>query len=128
MKPLELIMPAILLLLSFLLKLLIDRTAKIPDAISSALELPVDITFLAVSLVVGYTISPSGDAKFGLACFGFYILVAIIIVFIWRRSVFYFTIDMRKTTIFLGIFNYFLSTTAIVVSIKLVTGGLNVSK
>ena len=123
MIPLEIIMPIIVLGLAFLLKLLIDRSASIPDAISSTLELPVDITFLAMSLIVGFTIAPLGQAKEGMAWFALYVFGAILIVFIWRRSIKSFESNSHKTAFFLGVVNYLISITAIVHSIKLVTGG-----
>ncbi|MCK4935307.1 MAG: hypothetical protein KAR84_00520 [Elusimicrobiales bacterium] len=121
MHALEIIMPIIVLGLAFALKLFIDRTASLPDAISSTLELPVDITFLAISLIVGFTIAPSGETKVGLAWFAFYVLGVIFIVFIWRRSIKCFETNSHKTAFFLGALNYLISITAIVHSIKLVT-------
>lgn len=122
MNALEVIMPMIVLGLAFALKLFIDRTASIPDTISSTLELPVDITFLSISLIVGFTIAPSGETKEGLAWFALYVLVAIFIVFIWRRSVKCFESNSHKSAFWLGALNYLISITAIVHSIKLVTG------
>lgn len=114
-------MPLLVLALAFALKLFIDRTTTLPDAIESALELPVDIVFLATSLVVGYTISPSGSTKEGLAWFGFYILGAILIVFLWRRSRKSYDAKSSKTSLGLAAASYFLSITALVFAIRLVT-------
>ena len=109
--------------LSFMLKLFIDRSTTAPDAIVSTLELPVDITFLSISLIVGYTIAPSGDSKAGLAWFAFYMFAAIFIVFLWRRSIKCFDAGSKKAVIFLAGAHYFLAITALVNSITLITGG-----
>jgi len=119
----EIIMPVVVLGLSFMLKLFIDRSTTAPDAIVSTLELPVDITFLSISLIVAYTIAPSGDSKAGLAWFAFYMFAAIFIVFLWRRSIKSFDAGSRKPVIFLAGANYFLAITALVNSINLITGG-----
>jgi hypothetical protein len=116
-------MPVVVLGLSFMLKLFIDRSTTAPDAIVSTLELPVDITFLSISLIVGFTIAPSGDAKAGLAWFAFYMFAAIFIVFLWRRSIKSFDAGGRKTVILLAGANYFLAISALVNSVSLITGG-----
>ncbi len=123
MTLLEVIMPVLVLGLSFMLKLFIDRSTTAPDAIVSTLELPVDIIFLSISLIVGFIIAPSGDAKSGLAWFAFYIFAAIFIVFLWRRSIKSFDSGSQKTVICLAGVNYFLAITALVNSIRLITGG-----
>lgn len=122
MDTLEIIMPAIVLGLSFALKLFIDRSTTLPDTIESVLELPGDITFLASSLIVGFTISSNGNAKEGLAWFSFYIFSAIFIVFLWRRSIKYFTNNSHVVAFCLAAINYLLAITALVNSIKLITG------
>lgn len=125
MTSLEITMPVVLLGLSFMLKLFIDRSTTAPDAIVSTLELPVDITFLSISLIVGYTIAPSGDSKAGLAWFAFYMFAAIFIVFLWRRSIKNFDSGSQKTVILLAGVNYFLAITALVNSVSLITGSAN---
>lgn len=118
---LSIIMPIVVLGLSFALKMFIDRSTTVNDAICSALELPVDIAFLSISLIVGLTLTPNVDPQQGLAWFGFYICGAIIIVFIWRRST---NIHINSGNFFwLGLLNYLISITGLVFSIKLLTGG-----
>lgn len=116
-------MPVVVLGLSFMLKLFIDRSTTAPDAIVSTLELPVDITFLSISLIVGFTIAPSGDSKAGMAWFAFYMFAAIFIVFLWRRSMKCFDSGSVKTVIMLAGCNYFMAITALVNSIGLISGG-----
>lgn len=115
-------MPMIVLCLSFFLKMLVDRTTTAHNAIDSALELPVDISFLSISLIVGFILTPNSNSILGLAWFSFYIVAAIFIVFIWRRS----TERHQKQGhyMFLGFLNYLLSITGLYYSIKLLTGGI----
>ncbi|MBJ2181606.1 MULTISPECIES: hypothetical protein [Pseudomonas] len=125
MDRLELFMPAIVLGLSFMLKLFIDRSTTMPQAIESTLELPVDITFLAISLVVGFTISPTGNPREGMAWFAFYMFAAIFIVFFWRRSIKYFDVGHVKSVVCLAGANYLMAIFALVNSVNLVMGNAN---
>ena len=59
MSALEIWLPGCILVLAFVLKLFVDRVAGVPDFIAALIELPVDIAFLAISLVAAFTISPS---------------------------------------------------------------------
>lgn len=119
---LSIIMPAIVLGLSFFLKMFVDRQTTANDAIGSALELPVDIIFLSISLIVGFILTPSANALMGFAWFGCYLVLAILIVFIWRRSTHNHINDGKY--MFLGFFNYLLSISSLYFSIKLLTGGI----
>lgn len=125
MNSLEIMMPTMVLALSFALKLFIDRTATLPDAISSALELPVDIAFLATSLIVGFTLSSAGDPKLGMAWFGFYLLGTVFIVVLWRRSITLFLAEKHFWSLCLGAANYMIAITAIFQSVNFLTGGSN---
>jgi len=122
---LEIIMPAFVLGLSFMLKLFIDRSTTAPQAIESTLELPVDVTVLAMSLIVGFTISPTGNPREGMAWFAFYMFSAVFIVFLWRRSIKCFDAGSIKTLLFLAGTNYLMALSALVNSIRLVMGGSN---
>lgn len=125
MSHLEILMPGMVLALSFALKLFIDRTATLPDAISSGLELPVDIAFLATSLIVGFTLSSGGDAKQGMAWFAFYLLGTVFVVVIWRRSISLFLSENHFLSLGLGAINYMIALTAIFQSVYFLTGGSN---
>ncbi|GLG82262.1 MULTISPECIES: hypothetical protein [Acinetobacter calcoaceticus/baumannii complex] len=119
---LSIILPVIVLVLSFSLKMFIDRQTTAHDAISSALELPVDIIFLSISLIVGFILVPRADTLTGFVWFCAYLILAIVIVFIWRRST-----NMHINNgkyIGLGFLNYLLSISSLYFSIKLLTGGM----
>lgn len=113
-------MPIIVLLLSFSLKLFIDRTTTVNDAITSSLELPVDIAFVSLSLIIGFTISPHGDPQLGLLWFCSYLIATIFIVVFWKKSINSY-ITNGKFFIF-GSLNYVISITGLVLSIKLLLG------
>lgn len=120
MGNLEIIMPVIILVVSFLLKLLIDRSITLNDLIVSGLELPVDILFVALSLIVGFTLAPNNDVKEGLLWFSSYIAIGVFIVFLWRRSTALYT--QQKNYYIFALLNYIFSLSAIVISINLITG------
>jgi hypothetical protein len=85
---LDIVLPIAVLLLSFLLKLSIDRTVEIPLFVRSIYELPVDIIFLTISFLVAYTISTSNSLKNnGLFYCFIFLIVSVLNVIIWRRAV-----------------------------------------
>ena len=121
---LEIALPASLLALAFLLKLLIDRTATLPYFIQAILELPVDIAFLATSFIVAFTISTPEMVKEGLFAFAIYIICSVIVVLLWRRSVRLFESEYLKTSFALATVNYMICITGLVLGVAFVTGGV----
>ena len=83
----EVALPGTILLLSFILKLVVDRTADVPALVASLCELPVDIALLATALIAAFTIGHADQLKAGMLSFILYIVAAICVVFFWRRSV-----------------------------------------
>ena len=118
---LEIALPIVLLALAFLLKLLIDRTATIPYFVHALLELPVDIAFLATSFVVAFTIATPSSVKSGLLTFCLYISVAVVLVFIWRRSMYLFECDRLVSASLLALVNYVVSAYGLAMAIGIVT-------
>ncbi|XMB86340.1 hypothetical protein RJG79_00655 [Mycoplasmatota bacterium WC44] len=101
------LLPVVLLVLTFLMKLSINRNWKLPQFILSLLELPVDIMFLSSSLLISYYIllaeknaslvvtdnSKSmidlrifNDINKGLLFFLISLCISFIVVIIWRKS------------------------------------------
>lgn len=104
---LEIVLPIAVLLLSFLLKLFIDRTVEIPLFIRSIYELPVDIMFLTISFLVAYTISATEVQKNSGLFFCFiFLIVSIANVIIWRRAVKLFEIEKYFWSISLTVVNF----------------------
>lgn len=87
MEHLQIILPTVLLLIGFLLKLLIGRKYDLPATIQAVCELPVDIVLLTLSFVVAFTIAKVDNQTSGLFyCFiGF--AFTILIVLLWRVSI-----------------------------------------
>jgi hypothetical protein len=102
-------LPAIILLLSFFLKLAVDRTPDLPEFVVSLCEFPVDIAFLATSLVAAFTIGHPNYIEKGLLSFGLYILAAAVVVLCWRRSVRYFESERPFCMFFAAAASYLIS-------------------
>lgn len=86
MEHLNIILPGILVLIAFLLKLVVDRNVEIPNTIQATFELPVDIVFLALTFSVAFTLADIKNQAYGLFyCFiGF--AFSIIVVLIWKKT------------------------------------------
>lgn len=87
MEHLQIILPSVLLLIGFLLKLLVGRKYDMPATIQAICELPVDIIFLALSFTVAFTITKVDNQSSGLFYCFIGIATAILIVLLWRISV-----------------------------------------
>ena len=119
----EIALPGVLLLAKFLLKLVVDRSATLPDFISAILALPVDIVFLSASLLAGHVISSSSNLKEGLVFFIGCICLSLVIVLLWRRSDRLFTKDRYIMAATCGILNIGMAMTTLVYSLSLLTLG-----
>lgn len=84
MRNLDIILPALLLLIGFLFKMVIGRKWNVPEAVQSVCEFPVDVIFLALSFCVGYTISHLDNQSMGLLYSFVGIVMATVIVQLWR--------------------------------------------
>lgn len=117
MNHLEIILPIVILLLAFILKLSIDRSVDIPNLIQALCELPVDIIFLSVSFLVASIITKSPNSNDGLFfCFVFIVMAAIVVI-IWRKSLKLY--ERGKTLwVFLLLLNMLISTGTIFQSIN----------
>lgn len=87
MEHLQIILPSVLLLIGFLLKLLVGRNYDMPATIQAVCELPVDIIFLTLSFTVAFTITKVENQSSGLFYCFIGIATAILIVLLWRISV-----------------------------------------
>jgi hypothetical protein len=123
MPYLQIILPITLLVLSFLLKLLIDRSASLPRLIEGGFELPVDITFLSLSFIIAFTISFPQKAAMGLTIFILFLSVTVLLIFAWRRSVFLYENDHHIWSVILGVLCFMISVGGLVFSIRLISGG-----
>lgn len=124
-------MPILLLVLAFVMKLFVDKVAGLFDFILSIFELPTEISFLAISMVVAYTISSPSNNKSGMCWFVAYLVAVFLVIVIWRRSTNLLIQTSRGTQslnqnrkgvlgCMLGILNYTIAITCLVHSISLV--------
>lgn len=118
----QVLLPATLVALAFLLKLVVDRQFEAADFVMALLELPVDIAFLAMSLVVGFLIAGPADNADGLLAFIYYVIGAIVVVVLWRRSHNNFTRDKYRVTIGQALGGYLVCLTGLVIAIRLLIG------
>lgn len=118
----EIILPSILLIIAFSLKLFIDRTVDIPQTLKAICELPVDIMFLAMSFGVGYTISKNNSSE-GLIFLFWSLLLSILVIVLWRKSLILLASNNNKKFfwILLLIINLVISGHTILYSVDLVT-------
>ncbi|WP_347923673.1 hypothetical protein [Pontimicrobium sp. SW4] len=86
MEHLEIILPLTLLVLAFGLKLSIDRNIEVPNIIQALCELPVDVIFLSISFLIAFTISKPADPSEGLFLTIAFIVVSVLVVILWRKS------------------------------------------
>ncbi len=122
MNALEILLPGAILVLAFVFKLFVDRIATAPDFIKALLELPVDIAFLAISLVAAFTISNRSRAAEGLFAFVIYVVVAVLAVVLWRRSLSLFDADNHWSLAGVAILGYCICVFGLIYAVKLVTG------
>jgi len=121
MQNLEVILPFVLLILGFLLKLLVGRSWDTPRTIQSVCELPVDIIFLALSFTVAFTISKTQNQAIGLLYCLLGIIFSILIVFLWKVSLDMFNRN-KKIWLLILLVNLFISGYGIRESVKLIIG------
>lgn len=119
----EIALPGVLLLAKFLVKLVVDRSATLPDFISAILALPVDIVFLSASLLAGHVISSPSNLKERLVLFMGCICLSLVIVVLWRRSDGLFTKDRYMVAATCGLLNMVVAATTLVYSLSLLTSG-----
>jgi hypothetical protein len=114
-------LPAALLGMSFLLKLFVDRTTGVPELVQALLELPVSVIFLATSFIAAFIIANPSCLPKGLVYFPIFVCVAILAVFLWRRSIRLFDEDRFVWSTFLAVLNYTICGYALILSVNLLT-------
>ena len=119
MEHLNIILPGLLVLIAFLLKLVVDRSVEIPNTIQAIIELPVDIVFLALTFSVAFTLTSVENQANGLF-YGFVgFAFAIVVVLLWKKTQKFF-ISGSKWWILLIFLNLSLSGYAVIKSVELV--------
>ena len=83
------------------------------------LELPVNIAFLAMSFVAGFTIANPARTSDGVITFCIYVAVSVIVVVCWRRSLRMFDTNRYLGTAILGSLNILLCVFGLVCAVRL---------
>ena len=122
MRPLELILPVLILALAFLMKLFVDRAPNLPKAIETTIELPIDIVFLALAFASACVITKPKDPGPGFSHFVVYVIIALVSVALARRSRNCFDQENRWLSGILSLANFAVTIIALATSMKLVTG------
>lgn len=86
MKELSIILPIILLVLGFFLRLLVGNKAETMDVAQSFCEVPVDLFFLCLSFLMIYTISADENRDSGFLYSMCGMVLALLIAYARRRS------------------------------------------
>lgn len=119
MNSLDIILPLILIAITYSLKLFIDQVVDFPATIKSFCELPIDIIFLSISLLVAIAISNSDIRIDGIIYMLCNIVAAIIIVFLSKRSISNFTLSTNNRWKYFLLVNIFISVMSLCISISL---------
>ncbi|MBY6135130.1 hypothetical protein KUV61_04775 [Nocardioides marinus] len=117
---LDLVLPISVIALAFTVKLFVDRSTSLPDFVASILELPVDIMFLAISLMVGLAIASADGENEHTIYLILLIILAIIVVGLWRKSAMFFENEHFKMSVGLAVASYTISVTSVVATIKMI--------
>ena len=120
----EIALPGTILVLKFLLKLFVDKSATWADGVSAVLALPVDVLFLATSLVAAMVIASPDHARDGLILFIVFVALAVLAVVLWRRSDKLFVDDRHGWCAFAATVNFLISFGALVTAVKEISTGV----
>ncbi len=82
----EYILPPAVLLLAFIFRLLIDRTATLPEFLDAFCGLTIDIVFLSISFVAGHILANPQNSSNAFVNFIVYVAIAALMVFFYRRT------------------------------------------
>lgn len=102
---LDIVLPIALVIMAFLLKLFMDRSATVPLIIHSTYEIPVDVIFLTLSFTTAYTISMPANIGEGMCNLFVFLIVSLINIVLWRRSIHLFEQDHKYWSAFLFVIN-----------------------
>jgi hypothetical protein len=123
MSWIQIALPGTILALKFLLKLFVDKSATWTDGVSAVLALPVDVLFLAASLVAALVIASPDRAKEGLILFIVFVGLAVLAVVLWRRSDRLFVADRHMWCALAATVNFLISFGALVAAVQEISGG-----
>lgn len=112
------ILPVALLLLSFIVKMSIEREVDLPKTLQSIIELPTDIMFLSSSLVIAFILSNPSKTDDGLLWFVGCVVLSIFVVLLWRKAEKQ-LIKKSWHALWISILNYLFAISTLVLSIAI---------
>lgn len=122
---LEIALPVLLVIIAFLLKLFMDRSATVPLIVQSLYELPVDVLFLAMSFSIAAAITSEKSRDSALFHAFLFLVVILLGVVAWRRSIIFFEDEKRLLSAIIFVLNAAAAAYCLTVSINTLIGGLS---
>lgn len=122
---LKIIMPIIMLGLTFFLKLWVVNIPKAPDYMKAIIELPVSISLLSVAMFISYTITLGSDGKQhsdGMVYFVLSLTLTLIVIAIWRGCCALFNRECWCRMVICTSINYAMAVACAIFSIMMVAG------
>lgn len=117
----SIVLPVALLVLSFIVKMSIEREVDLPKALQSFIELPTEIMFLSSSLVIAFILSHStykSEVDDGLLYFVGCLILSIVVVLLWRKAEFQLSKKSWKA-FWISALSYFIAIPILVLTISL---------
>lgn len=121
MEHLDIILPILLLFLTYGVKLLVDQAVEVPMAIKSLCELPIDIIFLSMSFLIAIIISSNENRNASFLCIMIFFFLSLIIVLLSKRSILNFDKRINKNWILYLSINFLIAIVCLGISIKILT-------
>jgi hypothetical protein len=112
------LLPAGVIILKFLLKLFIHRDVKIPSFLRAVFELPVDISFLSLSFLIGYLLTKGQVSNTSFTLLIFTLCFVISNIILWRLTITLFENNKKYVLLIPMAFNYTISIITLVLSVN----------
>lgn len=124
-----------LLAFSFILKVFINKKPKIMDILKAISELPIDIMFTSIAFIISYRIAQVAkwinenkkitdgiDMNMHFIYLILYLIISVIVIILWTKSVHYLKKEIWKTSIILIIISYLISFSALIFALVKLNG------
>ncbi len=122
MDKIQVLLPIALVVIAFILKVFMDRSATAPLIVRSLYELPVDILFLSLSFATASIIASQNLAGDGLLYLFLLFIATLVVVVAWRRSISLFESEYKKWSATVFVVNAIGSGYCLSKAISLLTG------
>jgi len=123
---LKIIMPLVMIVFIFFLKLWVVQIPKAPDYLKAIIDLPISISFFGVAMCVSYSISASKNSSYppeGVLFFAVSLLWSVLIIASGRCCIKLYSRSRWKMMGSCIVLNYILASVCALLSIKIIVGG-----